>query len=89
PKIMADFGKAMKLDPNNPRANLFMAQMLYGSAQFFGTGVDDACALVDKSMVLFESEKPESTIAPSWGLHSAKQYKKQCEAALEKAENQE
>lgn len=82
PKIMADYGKALKLDPNNPRANLFMGQMLFGSAQFFGTGVDDACAMVDKSLALFESEKPASSIAPSWGLHSAQQYKKQCETAL-------
>ncbi|SMD38113.1 hypothetical protein SAMN04488029_3639 [Reichenbachiella faecimaris] len=89
PKIMADYGKALKLDPNNPRANLFMGQMLYGTAQFFGTGVDDACALVDKSIMLFESEKPASSIAPSWGLPSAQQYKKQCETALAKAETQE
>ncbi|MEP3390757.1 MAG: hypothetical protein ABJO02_21360 [Reichenbachiella sp.] len=89
PKIMADFSKALKLDPNNPRANLFMGQMLFGTAQFFGTGVGDACALVDKSLALFESEKPESTIAPSWGLYSANQYKQQCESALTKAESQE
>ncbi|WP_420583365.1 hypothetical protein [Reichenbachiella sp.] len=89
PKIMADFGKAMELAPNNPRTNLFMGQMLFGTAQFFGTGVEDACALVDKSMALFESEKPASSIAPSWGLYSAKQYKQQCESALAKKESQE
>ncbi|WP_422359728.1 hypothetical protein [Reichenbachiella sp.] len=89
PKIMADFGKAMELNPNNPRANLFMGQMLFGTAQFFGTGVGDACALVDKSIALFESEKPESSIAPSWGIYSAKQYKQQCETALAKTESQE
>lgn len=89
PKIMADYGKALKIDPNNPRANLFMGQMLYGSAQFFGTGVEDACALVDKSINLFESEKPASSIAPSWGLYSANEYKQQCNSALSKEENQE
>lgn len=89
PKIMADFGKALELNPNNPRANLFMGQMLYGTAQFFGNGVDDACALVDKSMTLFESEKPASSIAPSWGIHSAIQYKEMCKSALEKTETQE
>lgn len=89
PKIMADYRRALKLDPNNPRANLFMGQMLYGSAQFFGTGVEDACAMVDKSIALFESEKPASSIAPSWGLYSANQYKQQCETALAKEESQE
>ncbi|UXX79153.1 hypothetical protein N7E81_17510 [Reichenbachiella carrageenanivorans] len=89
PKIMADFNQSLKLDPNNPRANLFMGQMLYGTAEFFGTGVDDACALVDQSIVLFESEKPASSIAPSWGKQSAYQYKKQCKAALVKTESQE
>ena len=89
PKVMADFGKALKLDPNNPRANLFMGQMLFGTAQFFGTGVGDACALVDKSLALFESEKPVSTLAPDWGLPSAKQYKEMCETSLAKIETQE
>lgn len=89
PKIMADYSKALKIDPNNPRANLFMGQMLYGTAQFFGTGVEDACALVDKSLMLFETKEPNSTIAPSWGLVPAQQYKKQCESALNPEETQE
>lgn len=89
PKIMADYTKALQLDPNNPRANLFMGQMLYGTAQFFGTGLDDACALVDKSLVLFDSEKPKSSIAPAWGKHSALQYKEQCKTALTKTASKE
>ncbi|MEO9851605.1 MAG: hypothetical protein ABJH72_13880 [Reichenbachiella sp.] len=89
PKIMADFGKALQLDPNNPRANLFMGQMLFGTAQFFGTGVDDACALVDESIALFDSEKPESSIAPAWGKPSALQYKEQCKTALTKTASKE
>ncbi|MEO9967974.1 MAG: hypothetical protein ABJF11_19435 [Reichenbachiella sp.] len=89
PKIMADFSKALKLEPENPRANLFMAQMLFGTAQFFGTGVEDACAMVDKSAALFDAESSKTGIAPSWGQPSAQQYQKQCKAALAKAETEE
>lgn len=89
PKIMADFNQSLKLEPNNPRANLFMGQMLFGTAQFFGTGTDDACALIDRSLMLFDTEKPASSIAPSWGKFGAEQSKSECEAALAKTENQE
>lgn len=89
PKVMADFGKALKLDPENPRANLFMGQMLYGTAQFFGTGVNDACALVDKSLALFDAQSSNPGIAPSWGQPSAMQYKEQCKVALAKTASEE
>lgn len=89
PKIMADYSKALQIDPENPRALLFKGQMLFGTAQFFGTGVDQACALVDQSIALFDAESPESTIAPRWGKHSALQYKEQCKVALTKPAEEE
>lgn len=89
PRIMADYSKALQIDPDNPRALLFKGQMLYGTAQFFGTGVEEACNLVDQSIAQFDNAEPESTLAPQWGKPSALQYKEQCKAALAKATEQE
>src|SRR5690606_37541951 len=36
PKVMQLFGKAMGMDPQNPRAVYLMSEMEYGNAQFFG-----------------------------------------------------
>lgn len=78
PKIMAAFGKAMGLNPNNPRATMFMAQMQIGTAQFFGSPITEPCALIDKAEMLFKNAKPSSPLAPMWGEQSIAQYKDVC-----------
>lgn len=83
PKAMAAFGSAMQQDPSNPRAVLFMGQMHHGMAQFFGSGVEEACATILKSVGMFETSKPESTIAPAWGANTAKQWAERCQQPLE------
>ncbi len=83
PGIMAAFGKAMKMDPNNPRATLFMGQMQIGAAQFFGSGIEVACGLIEKSIELFDSYKPTSSIAPMWGKDSALSYQAKCNTTSE------
>ncbi len=52
PKIMAAFGQAMKMDPENPRATMFMGQMQMGTAQFFGSGIEVPCRLFAKAKEL-------------------------------------
>ena len=86
PGIMAAFGKAMKMDPDNPRATLFMGQMQYGAAQFFGSGTEVPCGLVNQSLELFDSYRPTSTIAPAWGRASALDYQTICNAPAETTE---
>jgi len=39
---MQAFGKALSLNPNNPRAMSLMAQMQYGTAQFFNSSTAEA-----------------------------------------------
>jgi len=64
-------GKGLELNPDNPRALYMMAQMQYGSAQFFGSSTDEACATLAKAMEKFDSFEPESEIAPNWGKPQA------------------
>ncbi|MCP4459617.1 MAG: hypothetical protein GY816_16570 [Cytophagales bacterium] len=78
PGIMASFGKAMKMDPDNPRATLFMGQMQFGTAQFFGSDLEVPCGLINRSIELFDSSSPESSIAPAWGKSMVGNYVESC-----------
>jgi len=82
PKVMATFGKALGIEPDNPRANLFMAQMQIGTARFFGTGIEEPCAMVSKSVELFDNYQPKSALSPMWGKRSAERYVRYCDEQL-------
>ncbi|HAD95981.1 MAG TPA: hypothetical protein DCG19_01180 [Cryomorphaceae bacterium] len=80
--IMKLFGKAMELDPENPRAMLLMGRMKYGTAQFFKSGTEEACALINGSLKLFEKEHDRG-ILPHWGKPMAEQVSKSCNSSQE------
>jgi tetratricopeptide (TPR) repeat protein len=75
---MQAFGKALSLNPNNPRAMALMAQMQYGTAQFFNSSTEEACGTLTKSLQLFESFKSDNVLAPQWGKRMAEGLKTQC-----------
>jgi tetratricopeptide (TPR) repeat protein len=78
PLSMQTFGKALALNPENPRALAMMAQMQYGTAQFFGSPTTEACATKDKALAKFETYKSENPLAPQWGKKMAEGMKDQC-----------
>lgn len=78
-KVSAYFEKALAMDPQNPRANLMAGRWKYGSAQFFGSSTDDACALMQKALELFQAQDNTETIEPSWGENQAQAMTKRCE----------
>jgi hypothetical protein len=86
PMIMASYQRAMQMDPANPRAALFMAQMQMGTAEFFGSGIAESCQLVDHAVKLYNQYERTSVIQPSWGKETAIELQKQCS---EKAEAKE
>ncbi len=79
-KVSGLFEKAVAMDPQNPRANLMNGRWKYGSAQFFGSSTDDACAHMSKALALYEieGESKKNSIAPHWGLNQAEQMIKRC-----------
>lgn len=77
-KAYRSFGTAVSLNPENPRALVLMSQMQYGTAQFFNSPTTEACATLQKSLQKFETEKPESPIAPQWGKSFAESLKNNC-----------
>jgi hypothetical protein len=72
------FGKAVAMNPENPRALCLLAQMQYGTAQFFGSPTTEACATVTKSLEKFDSYKSANALAPQWGRKMAEGLKSRC-----------
>ncbi len=78
PRVMQNFGKALAMDKENPRAMALMAQMQYGMAQFFGSPTDDACNMVRKSIPIFEAQAQGKSLDPTWGKEMAEGLIGQC-----------
>jgi tetratricopeptide (TPR) repeat protein len=72
------FSKAVALNPENPRALALLAQMQYGTAQFFGSPVTEACTTLNSALKKFETYKSENPIAPDWGKKMAEGMKAAC-----------
>ncbi len=65
---MQTFGRALGMNPNNPRAMSLMAQMQFGTAQFFNQAPTEACATARKALSLFDATmKSDNPLAPQWG----------------------
>jgi len=75
---MQTFGKAIAMNPENPRALSLMAQMQYGTAQFFGSPTTEACGTLQKALEKFDTYKTENPLAPQWGRNMAEGLKAQC-----------
>jgi hypothetical protein len=72
------FGKAVALNPENPRALSLLAQMQYGTAQFFGSPTTDACSTLTKALEKFDSYKSDNSLAPQWGRKMTEGLKSKC-----------
>lgn len=77
-KAMQQFSMAVKMDPNNPRAQMLLAQMQIGMAQFFGSPIDKPCAMAKQTIPTFEAQSAKQTIEPTWGKEMAEGIVKQC-----------
>jgi hypothetical protein len=66
-QAMQLFGKAVALNPENPRALSLMAQMQFGTARFFNAPTTDACATANKALKKFETYQSPHPLAPRWG----------------------
>jgi tetratricopeptide (TPR) repeat protein len=77
---MQTFGKALALNPKNPRAMALMAQMQFGTARFFSQAPVEACETANKALVVFSESAPvENSLAPVWGKQMAESLVKNCQ----------
>lgn len=68
---MQAFGKAVGLNPDNPRALYLMGQMEYGTAQFFGSDTGEACEKLKLAVEKFDTYVSDNPLAPAWGKGGA------------------
>jgi tetratricopeptide (TPR) repeat protein len=72
------YNKALTMNPENPRALGFLAQMQLGTARFFGSPTDEACGTAKKAMEKFASFKSDNPLAPNWGKGMTESLLKNC-----------
>ncbi|MTI23309.1 hypothetical protein E1176_19930 [Fulvivirga sp. RKSG066] len=77
---MQALNKAVAMDGENPRALYLLGQMEFGTAQFFGSDTAMACEKLQKAVSLFQTQQPESVIAPMWGARQAEAAAQRCGA---------
>ncbi len=68
------FASALNKSPENPRVNLLRGISLLYTPEMFGGGAKNALKSLEKSVSLFEKEKIENPILPSWGKEEAYTY---------------
>jgi len=60
-------GKALAIEPDNPRAQLIKLQDEMGTARFFGKDVTTYYAQAEQLLNSWDNYKPKSAIYPNWG----------------------
>jgi tetratricopeptide (TPR) repeat protein len=61
------FSQAISIDPQNPRALALMAQLQFGTAQFFQQEPVEACTTAKQALELFNAPASSDPLAPAWG----------------------
>jgi hypothetical protein len=77
-KMAEPLAIAKQIDPNNPRVYLMEGQGVMQTPAAFGGGKDKAKPIFEKSVSLFQAEKPASAIHPKWGKTTAETMLARC-----------
>jgi hypothetical protein len=72
-------GKALAIDPTNPRAKMMKIQMDIGTASFMGKDPKSFCPQAKELLANWDNFKPKSRIHPSWGKDQVQGIVKGCE----------
>lgn len=78
PEATRTLVRALKMNPDNPRALYLLGQMQYGTAQFFGADTAEACQLISQAVDKYEEVTPENVLMPDWGKENAQEMSNQC-----------
>ncbi len=79
PKATQTLSKAAQMNPKNPRPLVLLAQMEYGTAQFFQSDTGEACKKATQALVLFEHQKEVDGLQPAWGKGNAEALSAHCD----------
>ena len=72
-------GKALALDPTNPRAAFLKIRMEMGAAPYMGLDPKSFCPQALKLLARWDDYKPQSPIHPNWGKTQLELLVKGCE----------
>ena len=72
-------GKALAIDPSNPRAKMMKIQMDMGSAPFMGLDPKSFCPQAKELLANWDNFKPKSPLYPNWGKDQVAGIVKGCE----------
>jgi len=71
-------GRALGIDPTNPRARLIKLQNEMGSAQFYGKDTKVYCDEAGQLLANWDNFKPKSPLYPDWGKDQVVGIVKSC-----------
>lgn len=72
-------GKALAIDPTNPRAKMMKIQMDMGSAPYMGLDPKSFCPQAKELLANWDNFKPKSQLHPNWGKEQVAGIVKGCE----------
>ena len=72
-------GKALAIDPTNPRAKMMKIQMDIGSAPYMGLDPKSFCPQAKELLASWDNFKPKSSLYPNWGKDQVEGIVKGCE----------
>ena len=75
---MQTLGRAISLNPENPRALALLAQTQYGTAEFLGSSTKEACSTNTAALEKFLTFKSDNPLAPQWGKGMAEETDRKC-----------
>ncbi|MEN8203938.1 MAG: hypothetical protein ABFS28_15165 [Bacteroidota bacterium] len=78
PLVSQSLGKALSLDPGNPRALYIKLSNEMGTAQYFGQDTAPMCKQAQLLLDTWDSHTPESPIHPSWGKEQTEEIVSLC-----------
>jgi len=64
-------GRALGIDPSNPRARLIKLQNDMGTARFYGKDTGEYCSEAKELLAGWDSFTPKSKLHPAWGKDQA------------------
>jgi hypothetical protein len=73
-------GRALAMEPGNPRASILKLQNEMGTAQFYGNDPAEYCSQAFELLARWDNYKPKSPIYPAWGKDQVEQLVDGCKA---------
>jgi hypothetical protein len=71
-------GRALGIEPENPRARYMQIANEMGTAQFFGSDISSSCAKAQKLFEDWDNYQARSAIHPRWGKEQVADALQQC-----------